>query len=303
VFGGKKKKLLSEGLQARAIVTGVQDTGVTINENPRVKLTLQVQPEGDIPFEVTKKLTVSRVSIPRAGDEYVVRYDPADRSNVEFDTAAAKQENASAAAQIAEAAASQLPPDLAANGIIGRGACVDVQKTPVGQLVDCAMTVGVRLIDGTPSYKTTTRISLSPENAARIIPHQTTFTVRADPQNKERVAVSVSEPTPVVPITDPAVVDPPVRALREGVPCQVQVEAHGPQFLRVPTGEELYAVKVRVLDDGSELQVFQPVPENAVALLQDGATLPAKRIPAEPSVLTIDWAAAGVAQQAGGVLA
>jgi hypothetical protein len=144
------------------------------------------------------------------------------------------------------------------------------------------------------------RVSLSAENAARIIPQQTLFTVRADPQNRERIAVSLSEPTPVVQIDEPSVVDPPARALAQGTPCRVEIVAHGQQFLRLPTGEELFATKVRVLDDGSETQIFLPVPANAMALLQDGKQLPAKRVLGEPNVLTVDWAAA---QAEAGVLA
>jgi|GEM_PF-6437567 len=292
MFGSKKKKILTEGKQAGAVVINVQDTGVTINDNPRVKLTLQVQPEGETPFEATKKVTVSRVAIPRVGDNYIVRYDPSDTSNIEFDMAAVQQANQAAESEAAQVAAAQVPPDLMANGILGRGACVDVQKTPTGQLVSCMVTAGVRLVDGTPSYKTTCQISLSPDNANKLIPHQTIFTVRADPNNHQRVAISLSEPTPWVTIDDPSVVDPPQRALRDGTPCRVQILAHGEQFLRLPTGEDLYATKVRVLDDGSELQVFLPVPSSASALLQDGKQLPAKRVLAEPNVLTVDWASA-----------
>jgi hypothetical protein len=248
-----------------------------------------------MPFEVTKKTTVSRVAIPSVGDQYVVRYDPANKDDVEFDTAAAAQANQAAAAAMAQAAASQVPADLMANGILGRGACVDVQKTPTGQLVTCMVTVGVRLVDGTPSYRATTQISLSPETAAQLIPQQTLFTVRADPNNHQRVAISLQEPTPSVVIDDPSVTGPPQRALREGVPCRVQIVAHSEQFLRLPTGEDLFATKVRVLDDNSEFQVFVPVPSAAVGMFTDGAELPAKRIPAEPTVLAIDWAAAGVA--------
>src|SRR5438270_8345800 len=124
MFGGKKKKLLAEGTQARAVVLGVRDTGVTINENPRVKLTLQVQPDGGAPFEAEKTMTVSRVAIPRPGDGFLVRYDPADPSRIEIDAAAASEANAAAQAEVAQAAANQLPPDLAANGILGRGALV-----------------------------------------------------------------------------------------------------------------------------------------------------------------------------------
>ena len=241
---------------------------------------------------MTKKQTVSRVAIPRVGDEYLVRYDPADTGTVEFDTAAAKQVNQAAETKLAEAAASQVPADLAANGILGRGACVEVQKTPIGQLVDCAMTVGVRLVDGTPPYQTSTRVSLSADSAAQLVPRQTLFTVRADPQNNQRVAVSLGEPTPVVTVTDPAVVDPPARALREGAACRVVILLHGQQFLKLPSGEELFATKVRVVEDGSELQIFLPVPSGASGLLEDGKELPAKRVLGEPNVLTVDWAAA-----------
>jgi hypothetical protein len=221
-----------------------------------------------------------------------VRYDPSDPSDVEFDTAAVAQANAAVETQLAEAAAAQVPPDLAANGILGRGACVDVQKTPIGQLVDCAMTVGVRLVDGTPSYRAQARISLSAENAQRIVPQQTLFTVRADPNNHQRIAVSLSEPTPSITIDDPSVVGPPARALAQGTPCRLEILAHGQQFLRLPTGEDLYATKVRVLDDGSETQIILPVPGSAASLLQDGRQLPGKRILAEPGVMTVDWAAA-----------
>lgn len=292
MFGNKKKKILAEGVQARAVVLNVQDTGMTINDNPRVKLTLQVQPEGQMPFEVEKKVTVSRVSIPSIGDQYVVRYDPSDTSKLEFDVAAAREASQAAQAQVAEAAAAQVPPDLMANGIVGRGALVDVQKTPTGALVNCVVTAGVRLVDGSPSYRATCQISLTPDNAERLIPHQTLFTVRADPNNRQRIAMSLSEPTPSVVIDEPSVVDPPQRALREGTPCRVQILAHAEQFLRLPTGEDLYATKVRVVDDGSELQVFLPVPTTAMALFADGKELPAKRILAEPGVLTLDWAAA-----------
>lgn len=293
MFGSKKKKILENGTQAQAVVLNVADTGMTINDNPRVKLTLQVQPEGGAPFQVEKKVTVSRVAIPSIGDTYFVRFDPADPTNVEFDESRARQANVQAETKLAEAAASAVPADLAANGILGRGACVDVQKTPIGSgLIDCALTVGVRLVDGTPSYRATCHISLSQENADRLIPGQTLFTVRADPNNHERIALSLSEPTPVVTITEPSVVDPPARAMRDGVPCHVVIVAHGEQFLKLPTGEQLYATKVRVVEDSSEFQIFLPVPDSAAGLLQDGAQLPAKRLAGEPQVLTVDWAAA-----------
>jgi putative oligomerization/nucleic acid binding protein len=97
---GKKKDILRTGAQARAVITRVDDTGVTINNNPRIKLTLQVQPDGDLPFEVTKKMTVSRLSIPAIGTSIWVRYDVADKSKVEIDQA--KNDEAGATAVPAE---------------------------------------------------------------------------------------------------------------------------------------------------------------------------------------------------------
>jgi hypothetical protein len=296
VFGNKKKEnILEHGAQARAVVVDVADTGMTINNNPRVQLTLQVQPEGQAPFEARKKLTVSRVAIPSIGDTYFVRFDPANPSEVEFDTAKAEALNNAAKAQLAEVAASAVPTDLMQNGILGRGALVSVEKNPIGDLIDCAMTVGVRLVDGTPSYQAQTRLSLSPETAERLVPHQTLFTVRADPTDHSRIAASLQQDTPTVTISDPSVVDPPARAMHDGVPCRVKIIAHGSQFLRLPTGEVLYATKVQVVGEVNEFQIFLPVPDSSAGLLQDGAELPAKRLAAEPNVLTVDWAAASAA--------
>ncbi len=84
--GGKRKRRLEEaGVQAPAQVLSVQDTGVTVNNNPRVKLTLSVTPQdGSAAFQVSTKQTVSRVAIPRAGDGFMIKYDPDDHENFEF---------------------------------------------------------------------------------------------------------------------------------------------------------------------------------------------------------------------------
>lgn len=75
----RAKRLMTEGRKATATVTAVSDTGVTINDDPRVELTLSIQPDdGGAAFEATRKLTVSRLEIPRPGDRYPVFYDPAE---------------------------------------------------------------------------------------------------------------------------------------------------------------------------------------------------------------------------------
>jgi Short C-terminal domain len=83
MFGrGKKAKaenLIASGLRGVGIVTDVRDTGMTVNDNPRVKMTFRVEPlDGSAAFEAKKTSTVSRVAIPRAGDRYPVWYDGAD---------------------------------------------------------------------------------------------------------------------------------------------------------------------------------------------------------------------------------
>ncbi len=145
------------------------------------------------------------------------------------------------------------------SGIPGRGTVVGVRKTPAGGLVECALTVGVRLADGTPSYRAACNVSVTPEQAMRFIPGHTFVTVRADPCDRARVTLSLDEPIPVITITDPAAIDPSVRALRHGAPCRLTVLVASRQWLQNPEGSEFHAIKVR-LDDGSEAQIFSPVP-------------------------------------------
>ena len=77
--------LVTNGTQAVGTVIDVNDTGVTINNNPRVKLRFKIEPtDGTAPFEAAKTVTVSRVEIPRAGDRYPVWFDPSDHGSWAF---------------------------------------------------------------------------------------------------------------------------------------------------------------------------------------------------------------------------
>jgi hypothetical protein len=70
-------------------VIQVQDTGMTINDNPRVKMTFRVEPlDGGQPFDLHKTKTVSRLEIPRQGERYPVFYDPQDAGNWAYATIA-----------------------------------------------------------------------------------------------------------------------------------------------------------------------------------------------------------------------
>jgi hypothetical protein len=90
--GGRKaqriKQLVDTGRRCPGQVVSVEDTNVTINDNPRVRMTVRAEPPGEAPFTFVKTATVSRVQIPRAGDRCVVFYDPADpqgKNGITFD--------------------------------------------------------------------------------------------------------------------------------------------------------------------------------------------------------------------------
>ena len=82
LFKSKRKQaaeLFETGAKGVGTVVSVQDTGMTVNDNPRVKMIFRVEPlDGSPPFDAQKTTTVSRVEIPRQGDRYPVWYDAAE---------------------------------------------------------------------------------------------------------------------------------------------------------------------------------------------------------------------------------
>jgi Short C-terminal domain len=76
---GLAEQLVGGGAKAVGTVTGIRDTGVTINKNPRVVLTLRIEPlDGSPPFDGTMRLTVSRVDLPYPGKRFPVWFDRAN---------------------------------------------------------------------------------------------------------------------------------------------------------------------------------------------------------------------------------
>ena len=92
LFDSKKKKaenLMQSGSKGVGTVVSVRDTGMTVNDNPRVEMVFRVEPlDGSPAMDLTKKTTVSRVEIPRQGDRYPVWYDPQDTGTWAFATVA-----------------------------------------------------------------------------------------------------------------------------------------------------------------------------------------------------------------------
>ena len=70
------------GETAEAVVLDISDTGITINDNPKVRLKLKVYPKDREPFEASVSQVVSRVAIPRIGDRVHVKFDPNNPTNV-----------------------------------------------------------------------------------------------------------------------------------------------------------------------------------------------------------------------------
>lgn len=71
---------IANGRSAPAVVLGVQDTGVTLNESPQVRVTLQVHPPDRAPYEAATSFFISRVQVGmlQQGAIAHVRYDPAN---------------------------------------------------------------------------------------------------------------------------------------------------------------------------------------------------------------------------------
>ena len=98
MFGSKKKKILMNGVSARATINRIEGTGVIVNGKPRVKLALTVHPDGQLPFDVEKAMTASPWAMPQIGQQIWVKYDPDDTSRVEIDQAKNDEMTAAASA-------------------------------------------------------------------------------------------------------------------------------------------------------------------------------------------------------------
>ena len=78
----KRERLMKTGVMSKAEVKKVEDTNVTINKNPKVRLFIKVNPESGEPFDAVVEMVVSRVNIPRQGDNVKVWYNPSDKTDI-----------------------------------------------------------------------------------------------------------------------------------------------------------------------------------------------------------------------------
>jgi hypothetical protein len=77
-----RERLKKEGTKADATVLSVEDLNETVNNNPRIKITLEEMPEGQPTFRAEVKMVVSRVNIPRSGDLVTVYFNPNDKTDI-----------------------------------------------------------------------------------------------------------------------------------------------------------------------------------------------------------------------------
>ena len=80
----RNRALMAHGLMAPAMILSAEDTGVTLNQSPQVRLQLQVRPANMPPFQAEAVFFLNRLQVGLIvpGTPVEVKYDPADLSKV-----------------------------------------------------------------------------------------------------------------------------------------------------------------------------------------------------------------------------
>lgn len=88
LFGQSKAKqeqaahLMATGSRARAMITGVEPTGVVVNNiYLRCNVTFRLEPlDGSAPFDGAKTVMLAQTNMPRVGDRWPSWFDPTNPS-------------------------------------------------------------------------------------------------------------------------------------------------------------------------------------------------------------------------------
>ena len=94
VFGSTFKSMsanrnvLQTGVSAPAVILSVQDTGVTMNDNPQARIRLRVMPMNGEAFEaeVTQIIGRFQVGMVVPNGSAMVKYDPNDKTKVAIES-------------------------------------------------------------------------------------------------------------------------------------------------------------------------------------------------------------------------
>ena len=78
------RNVMQTGVSAPAVILSVQDTGVTMNENPQARIRLRVMPMGGDAFEaeVTQIIGRFQVAMLVPNASVMVKFDPNDKTKV-----------------------------------------------------------------------------------------------------------------------------------------------------------------------------------------------------------------------------
>ncbi len=73
-----QRNLLATGIEAKAKIIDLSDTGNRHNNNPQVRIQLEVRPSGREPYRASVTAFISPVDLPKfqPGTELTVKYDP-----------------------------------------------------------------------------------------------------------------------------------------------------------------------------------------------------------------------------------
>lgn len=82
----KAQKILATGKQGQAVIRQLVDTGMRINDDPRVKVLLEVTIPGYPPYQIWKVVTVPmiRLSQVQVGSMVAVMADPTQPGNADM---------------------------------------------------------------------------------------------------------------------------------------------------------------------------------------------------------------------------
>ncbi len=191
---------------------------------------------------------------------------------------------------------------LVGTGVLGRAIIVSV--TPSGSSIrrggmpaeyGCVVALEVHL-DDTPTYNTQAQCLIPETLLPQIRPGNTFVAVWADPNDGMHVNVDFNTPPPEVRMASNPENLKASDILAQGTPCQAVIIESQPLGMKSPTsGNDMYAFLLTIMAPGTapyQIQVGNPVPDNAKPLLFPGSKLPAKFMPdmAKENV-AIDWEA------------
>lgn len=110
----KNKALQKKGIPATATIKQVADTGITINNNPMVKLTLELKDQNGTPYEAECRNVVSRLNptLFKPGMLIQVKVDPKNKMSLAIDESAFSDSHPVADTSVQKLNAQELEIDL-----------------------------------------------------------------------------------------------------------------------------------------------------------------------------------------------